>query len=352
MKVIIAANSRKVKGGINSVIISLMEGLKQRNTDVTINRFSSYIDSVSPFLRIIYSILAILRFPFSSISYNIVHLHSAAKGSFYRKSIYTYLSKILNKKLVFHIHASGFEDFKQSNRFNSWLVRKTLNRADYIIVLSDQMKRLVETSCDNDRVSVLPNPIVIPEQAQIDAYKEAHDKVQLLFLGEIGPRKGIYDLVDAIELLPESSRNKVTLHVCGNNEIDKLKEYIASKQLTGNCIVHGWIDGEQKKKFLSNADVYILPSYAEGLPISILEAMAYGLPVISTNVGGIPEIVRKDENGFLIEPGDTRSLAEAVEMLVNDFHLRLRYGQKSKTIVQPHDLNVVLDQLVDIYRDV
>jgi glycosyltransferase involved in cell wall biosynthesis len=352
MKVLIVANSGKVKGGINSVIISLMEGLKGRNSGLVINRFASYIDSVAPILRIIYSMFMLVKFPFSSTSSNIIHLHSAAKGSFYRKSMYTFISKLLNKKLIFHIHASGFEEFQKSGRFNGWLVKKTLNRADGIIVLSDQMKKLVESSCHNNRVWVLPNPVTIPNQADIDASKETHNKVQLLFLGEIGPRKGIYDLVDAIALLPQECRSKVMLHVCGNNEIEKLKTYVHTKRLTDVCIVHGWIDGQQKKTFLSNADVYILPSYAEGLPISILEAMAYGMPIISTNVGGIPEIVRSGENGFLLEPGHTVSIADAIETMVNNDELRQQYGRKSKEIVQPHDINAVLDQLVAIYKGI
>ncbi|WP_219834872.1 glycosyltransferase family 4 protein [Paenibacillus sp. R14(2021)] len=350
MKIITVANSEHVKGGIDAVIKSLLEGLRHSDEHIISTRFPSYIDSVGPLMRIAYSLMSMFKFVFISTPYEIVHLHSAAKGSFYRKSIYTVLSKLLRKKLVFHIHASGFETFQQSNSFNAWIVRRTLNCADHIIVLSDQMKALVHHFCENDRITVLPNPVTIPAAKEVASLRTAHAKVQLLFLGEIGPRKGIYDLVDAIEMLPEACKSRIQLHVCGNNEIERLKTIVSAKKLNDIITVHGWTSGEQKKKQLSNADVFILPSYAEGLPISILEAMAYGLPVISTNVGGIPEIVRSGQNGMLLEPGQPAALAQAIEALVMDEDSRNAYGKKSKEIVHPHDINLVIDQLLTIYR--
>ncbi|MFD1952813.1 glycosyltransferase family 4 protein [Paenibacillus thailandensis] len=350
MKVLLVGNSNTVKGGINSVIVSLIEGLKRSKEELIIERYPSYTNRSNSLARIVYSIVMILKFPFYAWTFDVIHLHSAAKGSFYRKAIYTIVSKLLRKKIVFHIHASGFEAFQKSNHFNSWVVKNTLNKADCIIVLSDQMRKLVRSYCQNQKIVVLPNPINIPKDSEIEKLKEPNQKIQLLFMGEIGKRKGIYDLVDAISQLPNEARQRVVLHICGNNEIDKLKEYIISKQLTGSCIVHGWIDGVQKNKFLSNADVYILPSYAEGLPISILEAMAYGMPIISTNVGGIPEIVKNNENGFLLEPGDTVSLAIAIEKLINDNQLRLRYGLKSKENAKKHDLQIVIEKLLTVYK--
>ncbi|RUS42613.1 glycosyltransferase family 4 protein [Cohnella sp. AR92] len=350
MKVLVVASSPKVKGGINSVVVSLLEGFRTRTTDLQFERFSSYINSVPPFLRILYSTATFAKFAWRVLPFDVVHVHSAAHGSFYRKSVYTYLAKLLGKQVIFHIHASGFEQFQKSNRFNARLVKSTLEKADEIIVLSDQMKLLVNGACGNPNVTILPNPVAIPDAAAIAPLRRHRDRVNLLFLGEIGPRKGIYDLIDAIEKLTERERSELTLHVCGNNEIDQLKAYIKDKGLEDSCIVHGWIDGERKKDFLANADIYILPSYAEGLPISILEAMAYSLPIISTNVGGIPEIVREGENGFVLEPGQTDSLARAIRTLVGHPQLRRAYGQRSHEIVTPHDIHQVLDTLTNIYK--
>ena len=112
----------------------------------------------------------------------------------------------------------------------------------------------------------------------------------------------------------------------------------------------GWVSGDKKVELLNNTDVFILPSYTEGLPISILEAMSYRLPVISTPVGGIPEVVRDGENGFLIKPGDKDALHNAIVRLANDEELREKMGNISYSKVQPHLPEIVAKELEDIYK--
>ncbi|GFN32767.1 glycosyltransferase family 4 protein [Paenibacillus xylaniclasticus] len=347
MKVMQVANSKKVKGGITSVVNSIEEGLSDR---VAIARHPSYISGVPAPLKIAYSLLAMFKFICLVHPYRIIHLHSAANGSFYRKTIYTYMSKLFRKKVIFHIHGSSFEAFHDKSSFNAWLINKTLNRADEIIVLSNQMKQLVLAYCSNTQISILPNPITIPSQAVMKQPKDNTDKIQLLFMGEIGQRKGIYDLVDAIRLLPKEISSKLVLNICGNNELDKLRSYIQERDVGHACIVHGWIDGEKKRTLLANSDIYVLPSYHEGLPVSILEAMANELPIISTTVGGIPEIVLNDVNGYIMPPGSIEHLAESIEKLVNNEDLRVSFGRKSKSMVKNHDIRIVAKQLHDIYK--
>jgi glycosyltransferase involved in cell wall biosynthesis len=350
MRVMKIANAKNVKGGITSVVDSLIEGISTK--DIEISRYASYIDSVPPVFRIVYSLLAIFLFVMMLKPFQLFHLHSAADGSFYRKSIYTLICKFFKKKVIFHIHGSSFEDFHNKNKFNAWLIKRTLNWVDGIVVLSKQMQGLVLSYCSNTNIWILPNPVKMPDEKELESQRRKQNKIQLLFMGEIGQRKGIYDLVTAISMLPVEIRSKVILHICGNNELHKLTTYIRSKNVADECMVHGWIDGERKKSFLANADIYILPSYHEGLPVSILEAMAYELPVISTNVGGIPEVVLHNQNGFIISPGSVNELAQSIEKLVTDHELRIAFGQKSKSLVSKHDVQLVSDKLQQIYREV
>ncbi|WP_281884342.1 glycosyltransferase family 4 protein [Paenibacillus sp. YYML68] len=349
MKVLMVGNSKRVKGGINSVMNSLLQGLPLCKSNVKVTRFASYTDQVPPVIRPFYSIMKLLVFLIKVIPYQIVHMHSAANGSFYRKTLYTYFSKWWGKKVIFHIHGSSFEAFQRKNSFTKWIVRKTLDRADAVVVLSEQMKMLVHRFSNNPSVHVLPNPIEIPDEQDLLKPKDYSDKVNLLFLGEIGPRKGIYDLVQALASVPQPYRNQLQLHVCGNNEIEKLKSRVQELGLEDCCTVRGWIDGEKKKYFLRVADIYILPSYAEGLPISILEAMAYSLPIISTNVGGIPEIVRPEQNGILVEPGAISDITSAILQLITDSELRDEFGKQSREIVDKHELKAVVKQLNQLY---
>ena len=130
---------------------------------------------------------------------------------------------------------------------------------------------------------------------------------------------------------------------------------IAENGLGGIVCYDGWVAGERKASLMSMANIYILPSYAEGLPISILEAMTYGMAIISTPVGGIPEIVRQNENGILIAPGDTEALSNAILKLAEDKACRYDMGRRSIEIVQPYlpknverHLNILYSELSKI----
>ena len=112
----------------------------------------------------------------------------------------------------------------------------------------------------------------------------------------------------------------------------------------------GWVSGAEKIDVFNIADIFVLPSYNEGLPISILEAMSYGLPILSTTVGGIPEIVENGVNGFLVEPGDKNALLEFLEVLVLNKTKRLEMGEKSRLVVADHLPNSVESQLKNLYN--
>ena len=112
----------------------------------------------------------------------------------------------------------------------------------------------------------------------------------------------------------------------------------------------GWISGEHKIRLLNQANAYILPSYNEGLPISILEAMSYQLPIISTKVGGIPEIVKDGVNGYLIEPGNKQQLKSAIDKLIFDKSIRVSMGLTSAQMVSGYLPEYVMNQLSEMYH--
>jgi glycosyltransferase involved in cell wall biosynthesis len=96
----------------------------------------------------------------------------------------------------------------------------------------------------------------------------------------------------------------------------------------------GWVTGENKEALLSTASIFVLPSYYEGLPMSVLEAMAWGVPVITTPVGGIPEVVRHGEEGVIVQPGDIVGLTAALRQLLDDESLRQRLGANGRKRIQ------------------
>jgi glycosyltransferase involved in cell wall biosynthesis len=131
-----------------------------------------------------------------------------------------------------------------------------------------------------------------------------------------------------------------------------LKELIKKHQIEDIVEFIGWVTGEEKKRVLNGADVFILPSYNEGVPISILEAMSYGKPIIATNVGGIPEIVIMNKNGLLIDPGKPDQIEKAINTLLENPELVKEFGENSEKMIQKHLPHSVIKELEENYKSI
>lgn len=173
-----------------------------------------------------------------------------------------------------------------------------------------------------EKIMVIENYSVLHE----DALKERCSRQsnhEVLFLGELGRRKGCYDIPSVIENVAKDIPDvKFILAGAGSAQDEiAIKQLIKEKEIEQNVEFPGWVRGNQKDKLLREADVFHLPSYNEGMPMSILDAMGYGLPIVSTNVGGIPKIVHDDENGFCFEPGNVMEMGKAIENLLENKRL-------------------------------
>ena len=145
--------------------------------------------------------------------------------------------------------------------------------------------------------------------------------------------------------------NNYKLLIGGDGEIEKVQQYIIDNKLDNVAEYIGWISGEEKTKLLNEVDVFVLPSYNEGLPISILEAMSYNLPIISTKVGGIPEVLKNEYNGYLINPGDLIALENAISALIDNPSKRKLQGKRSGEIVKSFLPEQVIRQLDYLYKE-
>lgn len=280
----------------------------------------------------------------------IVHLHSAADGSFWRKTRLTNLAKALGRKVVLHIHASRFKDFyTEASPRRQRSILRTLRRADVLVVLSESWRRWFESiGVEPDRIRVLRNitayPVLRPELKQPDG------RLHLLFMGEIGPRKGVFDILLAIADHKDEFSDRLLLSIGGNRNEEELLDTIRRYGLEEIVKFEGWVGGDKKIELLNRADVFILPSYNEGLPISILEAMSYGHPIIATPVGGIPEVVETDVNGVLVEPGNHEQIYRAIKKYIDQPDLIEKEGAESTRRATPHLPTSVLHHLRTIYE--
>lgn len=271
----------------------------------------------------------------------IVHIHTASDNGFRRNVYFVNLCHFFGAKVILHIHSGRFNDYyvKHQNQ-----VEKVFAKCDKVIALTNNIKDFYEQmGCK--KVCVINNIIEYPEVRDIH-YED--DAVHLLFLGVITKTKGIYDLIDVLSKHREEFLGKLILHVGGNKEVDTLLHMIEENKLQDIVKFEGWINGQRKIDFLNLCDIFILPSYTEGLPISILEAQSYGMYTIATNVGGIPEIVNT-ENGCLFEPADKETLYQVLNSIIQDRHV-LDNKEEIKKCTEPYLPPFVSVQLEDLYR--
>jgi len=336
------------QGGITSVInLYLENGLSD-----SVIFLPSYIGGAIFSKLVCFFIfwLKYLYILFFNRNIKLIHAHSSAKGSFLRKFFVVIISKLFNKKVVFHLHSPDFHVFYNSTpNLIKKIITYTLNKADVIIALSPQCKRDIAETCSNNNIIILYNPAKF-KNIDCKINHQDSEKINVLFMGIIGKRKGAYDVVEAAQYLTNPNI-RITLY--GDGEVAELRNEVINSNVSDKVIIEGWISGKDIEVAYKNADIYILPSYNEGLPMSILEAMTYCLPIISTPVGGIPEAVHDGVNGYLINPGDCKALAEKIELLATDKPLREQMGLASYKLVQEKfDINVIIKQLKEIYQDV
>lgn len=340
---------REAKGGIASVINVYFDSYLSEKYNIVY--ISSYVDG-SKIKKLFQFVKSLVRFFYRSLSskVDIIHIHSASRASFYRKSCFVLFSKLLRKKVIFHIHGAEFNIFyhKESSLIKKMFIRNIMYLADIIIALSSSWSEDFEKIIsDKQKIKVVSNSVGLPNYC-----REYTDKnnVNILFMGRLEKRKGVYDLVEIADYLISKKRG-IIFTLCGDGDINKIRELVIKKGLIKFFEIPGWI--KNKDKYFKKADIYVLPSYNEGLPMSVLEAASYGLPVVSTPAGGISEIIEDGNNGFIVRPGDREALKERILQLANSVELRKNMGEKAlKIIKERYEMNKTIKQLDNVYQEI
>ncbi|TCD01980.1 glycosyltransferase family 1 protein [Pedobacter frigidisoli] len=346
--VIIGPSISRTKGGMASVLKGFMDRADDfRGFELTL--LTSHVEgSAGEKLQFFFKCLIKLMF---TKSVSLVHVHTACDASFYRKAIFTFVCKLRKIPVFIHIHGADFDSFYlNSNKFIQGIISKTLKSATRVIVLSKYWQDFFYENMKLENVVVLFNAVncelfntcvTVPKNIS-----------SFLFLGRLGERKGTYDLINAIDKLSKDIEcENLSFVFAGDGEIDKVKEIISDKNLGKYIDVLGWIDEKMKLEALSKSDTVVLPSYNEGLPVALLEAMAAGKVVLSTPVGGIPDLVYEDVNGFLIKPGDVDALASRIKYIAhNPDQMRIISEKNMLKIKENFDAVAINGQLLELYN--
>jgi glycosyltransferase involved in cell wall biosynthesis len=279
----------------------------------------------------------------------IVHAHSASRASFLRKSLLLALARATGCKTIFHLHGGGFRHFVEDESgplMRRW-VRHTLESSSLVIALSEGWAQFLRGFAPRARVVVVPNSVRVPAlPAQPD-----EQAGRILFLGRAEVAKGIDELLDALAALAPRFP-QVRLAIGGEGDLARVRRRADELGIGARVELLGWMDADARDAELARAAVFCLPSHAEGLPMSMLEAMAAAKAVVVSKVGGIPETIVDHDNGLLVPPRDVRALAAALAAVLSDQAMRARLGQRARATVQArYSTEVVCGQLAAMYRE-
>lgn len=302
--------------------------------------------------RLVLAFGALVRFTYMLVRgrVDLLHVHISMRGSFWRKALFASLARRFGVPVIGHLHGSDFDHFVTGQpKLLRCIIAGQLRRLDVVLVLGERWRDFVLSIAPTARVVVLPNSVRMPTGQAAHAVGGA---VELLFLGIVGQRKGVFDLLEAFAAA-RAECPSLRLTVAGNGEIERAQKTATQLGLGESVVFAGWIDGAAKLKLLMRSHIYILPSHSEGLPISILEAMSWGLPIISTNVGAIAELVRHDIDGLIVPAGAPAQLTAAIVQLAKANELRLRMGRSGRErVAAEFGEDVLLPRLEKLYDEV
>jgi len=281
---------------------------------------------------------------------DIVHVHGGNIVSLKRKLVFLKISNILRKKTIYHHHGGNLiSDLSQLSIWWQSMIGRQLRNVDVIICLSETLKRQLEEMLPGITCQVVSNGVPVPVFNR-SSYISCKQPLNLSFMGLIHRNKGIFDLIEVAERLIANGLD-VRLSICGSGDVDEIQKTIRQLKMEEKICYCGYITGKQKDIFFREADIFILPSYSEAMPMVILEAMSYALPVVSTWVGAIPELVDNDVTGYLVQPGDLLSLYNRLSKLINDPEKQENFGNRGRKIVEiRYDINEKSQRLKEIYN--
>ncbi len=283
---------------------------------------------------------------------DLVHAHMTTRGSVLRKAVLCALAGSFGIPVLLHMHGADFPEFYRSlPKPLRHLARAALGRADAVIVLGRDWRDFLvrEAGIDARRIHIVPN--AVPRRAAM-APRAPNPVPRLLFLGRIGPRKGVPELIEALAR-PELRALHWHLTLAGDGDAALYHARAMQLDLSHRVAFVGWLPRQAADELLLRADLVLLPSHHEAMPMAVLEALAAGVAVITTPVGAIPEYLRDGESVRFVPPGDVAALAAAIAGLLQDAPARARLAAAGhRAFGELLTLDAVATRLAQLYRDV
>jgi glycosyltransferase involved in cell wall biosynthesis len=345
LRVVMMGPALSVKGGISSVERIILNHLP---STVAATHIATMEDG-GKLRKAVRYVRALMRARTSFATRpDLVHVHFASRASSVRKMFLASLALDRGVPVLMHAHGGYYQDYwREMKRGERARAQRVLASVQGLIVLGKVWRDFFSSiGVPSGRICVLPNPVAIPAEVPV---RVDNSVVRAVYLGLMSEAKGTFDLIEAVSGLPPLTRSRLRLVLAGNGETARARTLIAQKGLA-NCIeVRDWVDAEQRDQLLAESQLFMLPSYREGLPMSMLEAMAWGLTPICSPVGSVGEVITHGHNGVLVPAGNIGALTHAIAELLSDDRKRASIGASARSSVEPLSVDRYLDRLVAVY---
>lgn len=360
IKVVCVGPALSVQGGISRVMAMIQDHLPEHIRFRLVATFTRYTGAkethpsdrgsrVVQALVFLWASIQILVFALCRRT--VFHIHFSNGGSILRKGLICIALRVLRCQYVVHAHAADTE------LFHAWLPQSGrrmlfwgIGGAGRLIALTqfwyDYYSASLELS--SGRLLLLPNPAALPSSIPDRLHRQG---VKLLFVGRIGERKGAFDLIRAFAALPDYVRRSCHLTLAGDGDVNAAQELGAQLGCSAQVKVSGWVGAAKVHQLLAESDIFMLPSRAEGMAMSLVEAMSWGLAVVTTNVGGAGEFLEHRRNSMLVSPGDVQEISNAISELICDHALRLRLGLAARETISRFSIDTYIVTLSELYEE-
>jgi len=277
----------------------------------------------------------------------IVHVHATVRGSMLRKSFVVLLARALRRRVILHMHSGPGDvtyEHEQTGPLRVALFRLMFRAADVVLAVSTASAEALGRAYGVSGVVVVPN--AAPEAPEVPAGRGG-EPLTALYIGGFANRvKGGDDLLTALEH-PDLAGLRVLLS--GPGELpERGRELIARRP---EIEWRGWLEENDKEALLREAAIFVLPSTSEGLPMAVLEAMAWARAIVATAVGGVPDVLTDGSDGLVVPPGDPEELAAALAKLATDADLRERLGHAARERARRLNAEEVTGRLETLYAE-
>lgn len=280
--------------------------------------------------------------------FRIVHAHGSVRGSWKRKCLLLRWAALLGMRTVHHIHNGALR--KHFPAMGIERVTRQLAKADCVVALTDGWKSYLHNELGVPHVEVVENPV---RPSRVVRKPQPNGQLRLVFISSIDHTKGLFELLEALYAHRDELRGRVHLDIGGSGVDDTcMTEFLKAHPMEEMITRHGWVAGEAKETLLQNSDVFVLPSYAEGMPISLLEAMSAGLAAIVTPVGGIPEAVADGEGAVFVKVRDKESIYCAIRHFLDNPADVDAMGAANRVAVRRYYPEQVCAKLLTLYRNI